>query len=65
MGVVADLWSGPVQHTQDVDICIVRLVSWLDTLHKQEFERGEKKHYFKYQHVLAKQEEGKKKFMWI
>lgn len=39
----------------------MRLVGCLDTLHKQEFERGEKKHYFKYQHVLAKQEEGKKK----
>ena len=26
------------------DVCVLRLVSWLDILHKHEFERGEKKH---------------------
>lgn len=26
------------------DVCVLRLVSWLDILHKHKFERGEKKH---------------------
>lgn len=62
MEFLGDLWIGPAQVTLKMwEVCILRLVSWLDILHKQEFERGEKKHYFKYLLAYSCQVSRKKK----
>lgn len=64
---MADERAGPSSTLKRWDVCPLGLVSRLDVRHKQEFERGAKKHYFKLnlcQHAVAKQE-GKKQSVWL
>lgn len=44
---MADERAGPSSTLKRWDVCPLGLVSRLDVRHKQEFERGAKKHYFK------------------
>lgn len=62
MGFLSDLWTGPVQVILKMwEVCIPRLVTWLDVIYQQEFERGEKKHAFKYMSECSCQARRKKK----